>query len=135
MALSISLVILPATSQIWAAKNENLVAATALLEKGTDVNNPDEEGNIPLIEAAKKGCTEVVAFLLAKGADLDIRDRWKWTALMWASIYGHTAVVTLLIATGAKLDSQATDGETALILACEEGQELPCRACWWIAAA
>lgn len=52
-----------------------------LIEHGANVNAADEEGNTPLMEAAKNGNKEMVALLIDKGADIQAKNREEKIAL------------------------------------------------------
>ena len=66
----------------------------------------------------------MVTALLAAGADVNSpRPDYRDTALMWASYKGNKSAVALLLAQpGIKLDAINIDGDTALMLAAENGQ-------------
>jgi serine/threonine-protein phosphatase 6 regulatory ankyrin repeat subunit B len=66
-----------------------------------DVNARDEQGNTPLIEAARGGHDEVVQILLVAKADARAKNRDGKTALMLASEGGHDQVVRRLRQAGA----------------------------------
>lgn len=74
---------------------------TLLGSPGLDVNVRDENGNTPLIEAARAGHDEVVQALLVGGADAKVKNRQGKTALMYASEGGHTETTRLLRQAGA----------------------------------
>lgn len=63
--------------------------------------NPKQELNDQLFEAARKGDAAAVMALLDKGADVNARFRYGTTALFKAAERGNTEVVKLLIARGA----------------------------------
>ena len=67
-----------------------------LTSPDVDVNGVDDNGNTPLIEAARLGHNEVVASLLAAKADVNAKDKQGKTALMLAAEGGHEESVQLL---------------------------------------
>ncbi|ETI25491.1 hypothetical protein G647_02264 [Cladophialophora carrionii CBS 160.54] len=79
-----------------------------------DVNQPDEEGTVPLIYASCFGHQEVVAALLNAGAIVDKQDRNQWSALMWAMTNRHKQIAKLLLDHGADPDIRSSSGGTAL---------------------
>ena len=93
----------------------------ALIAGGANVNALGENGNTPLIYAAKEntgaGVAAIVAALLGvDGIQVNDRDTQKRTALHWAALQNSKAVVTELVrpTTGASLTSKDTEGWTAL---------------------
>ena len=66
-----------------------------------NARNP-ETGSTPLLQAALKGHSEVVALLAAAGADVNVRDKSGATPIGEALRYRHTAVVEELLKRGAK---------------------------------
>ncbi len=51
-----------------ACEKGNLVILNNVLSRGFDIELEDSEGSTPLVEAAKWGRTNAVAFLIAQGA-------------------------------------------------------------------
>ncbi|HEY0169502.1 MAG TPA: ankyrin repeat domain-containing protein [Pyrinomonadaceae bacterium] len=66
-----------------------------------DVNGRDEQGDTPLIEAARAGHDEVVQALLVAKADTSAKNDAGQTALAVAALGGHNEVVRLLRQAGA----------------------------------
>jgi ankyrin repeat protein len=73
-----------------------------LAARDTDVNATDENGDTPLIEAARLGHDDIARALLAAGADYKLRDRSGKTPLMLAVLGGHDEVVHVLKDAGAQ---------------------------------
>jgi len=73
------------------------------------------KGRIPLIEASRRGHTEVALALLDSGAAVNAQDRYGVTALMYAAISGSPGIMDRLIKEGADVNAQDIDGRTALI--------------------
>ncbi|KAL1961594.1 hypothetical protein VTN77DRAFT_1420 [Rasamsonia byssochlamydoides] len=78
-----------------------------------DVNQPDEEGTVPLIYASCFGHQEVVSALLDAGAYVDKQDRNQWSALMWAMTNRHKTIAKILLDHGASPDIKSSSGGTA----------------------
>ncbi|EXJ53435.1 allantoicase [Cladophialophora psammophila CBS 110553] len=94
------------------ARIQKLVGGRA--KQYVDVNQPDEEGTVPLIYASCFGHHEVVAALLNAGAIVDKQDRNQWSALMWAMTNRHKQIAKMLLDHGADPDIRSSSGGTAL---------------------
>ncbi len=79
-----------------------LEAVERAVAAGADVNEVDEYGYTPLIEAAIVHSLEVTEYLLAKGAHINAKDMTGRTALFWAVDNHNIPLVNLLIAHGAE---------------------------------
>ncbi|KAI1610507.1 allantoicase [Exophiala viscosa] len=94
------------------ARIRKLVGSKA--KEFVDVNQPDEEGTVPLIYASCFGHYEVVSALLDAGAVVDKQDRNQWSALMWAMTNRHKQISKLLLDHGANPEIKSSSGGTAL---------------------
>jgi uncharacterized protein len=94
----------PETDALFrAARAGNADTVRALLASpNVDVNGIDENGNTPLIEAARFGHDEVVSALLIAKAQVNIKNNEGKTALMVASEAGHDQTVRVLTQSGAE---------------------------------
>ncbi|HEV2601147.1 MAG TPA: ankyrin repeat domain-containing protein [Candidatus Babeliales bacterium] len=92
-----------------------------ILAKGVDINIRNEDGQTPLIYAAKMGKLDVVQFLVAQGADINIQDQLGRTSLMYAIKLSKLDVVKFLIEKGAAVDVQDIGNDTALTYAVQRG--------------
>lgn len=113
----------PLISVYEAALNGQISIVNVHLEKGTDVNLPDEEGRTPLMYASYNGHTDVIKKLIEKGANVNIQDPFGRTALMMAASGPFPETVKVLLDSGA--DPNLTDKDehfTALMYAASEGQ-------------
>jgi ankyrin repeat protein len=70
--------------------------------------NPKQELNDQLFEAARKGDAPAVTALLDKGADVNARFRYGTTALFKAAERGNAEVVKILLARGADVNVKDT---------------------------
>jgi ankyrin repeat protein len=70
-----------------------------LLEKGSDPNAQDYDGQTPLHTAASKGDVLIVELLLKHGADPNTQTKFGYTPLHLAAMEGHVDVVELLLNT------------------------------------
>lgn len=85
-----------------AARAGNADTVRTLLDSpNADVNGVDENGNTPLIEAARFGHDEVVRALLIAKAEVNAKNNEGKTALMLASEGGHDETVRALTQAGA----------------------------------
>jgi ankyrin repeat protein len=73
---------------------------------GTDVNQPDPDGDYPLHVAARRGRVVIAQTLLDHGADANVRDLAGSTALEVALTHGKTQVAQVLVKEGATDDPQ-----------------------------
>jgi ankyrin repeat protein len=107
-----------------AALNRHGGVVRLLLERGADVNTPNDSGDTALHLAAVTGNEEVVSILLGSGADIFRRGGAGWTVLMNACSSGSVAVVRLLLRAmeGHGLDERSRSGYTALWWACLRGR-------------
>jgi hypothetical protein len=120
--------------ELWAAASTGQAdQVRLLLGLGADPNQQKRTGllstSTPLVVAACKGHTEVVAALLDHPATLINRAvSGGWTALMWAAWYGHCSVLEQLIAApGLEVDQLNQAGKAAVMYGAEAGRAEACR--------
>ena len=106
---------------VTALKNQNAVAARALIRQRADVNGPDVDGSTPLQWAAHWNDLETVKALLAAGAKPNASNRYGVTPLHEAATIGSAPVVNALLRAGAQASAVYGEGETALMLAARSG--------------
>lgn len=89
--------------------------------------SPDvqDQGFTPLLEAARRGYSEMAQELIEDGANVNAKDPYGVTALMFSLIAGSTEVALRLIEKGAEVNSRDSDGRTALIEALTSENEIP----------
>ena len=95
-----------------AAKSGDLARIQKELDKGTDVNAKNNNGDTPLLRALLFGHEEVAALLIAAGADVNAKTNSGRTPLHDAAYWGHKEIVELLIAEGADVNAIITSGES-----------------------
>ena len=89
-----------------------------------DLEVRDQAGSTALLEAAASGNPQVVQLLLAGGADTAVVDNSGYTLLMEAAWGGEEAVVELALnQPNIDLEAMSVHGETALLVAAEEGHK------------
>ena len=100
-----------------AAYNAQPGVLQVLIDAGSDVNAPLEEGVTALmIAAALNPNPEVVESLLAAGADVEARTGAGQTPLMLAARHNiNSQILDSLLTSGAKVDTRDDQGRTALV--------------------
>ena len=96
-------------------------ASTLLLEAGADPNCCDVFGSSPLITAAEKGYSALVALLIERGAKVTHASRSGRTALHAASATGCIEAALNLVQRGADPLAKNSDGQTPIDLAEKAG--------------
>jgi ankyrin repeat protein len=74
---------------------------------GTDLNQPDPNGDLPLHVAARAGQVSIARELAGNGADLEARNKAGETPMDLALAHGKTKVAELLLGFRVGLDPQA----------------------------
>jgi hypothetical protein len=90
-------------------------AVFSYLQSGADVNEVDEYGFRPLIEAAIVNKTDIAELLLHHGADVDQEDSTKRTALHWAVENNNLALCKLLLEHKANPDHYTSGSQPTLV--------------------
>lgn len=85
------------------------------LDAGEPVNDVDEYGYRPLIEAAIANHTDIAALLVERGAEIDATDVTGRTALHWAVENANLALCQLLLEKGADPNAYTYAKQPALI--------------------
>ena len=118
------------TQLIRATHLNNLPRVLQLIQLGAPLDLVDETwGWSALHWASRDGHEHVAKALLdgkyaGKGAKVDLRDECGRTALITACLKGHEALVGLLIEHGAKQELQDEEGDAALHLAVDGGDNV-----------
>jgi ankyrin repeat protein len=84
-----------------------------------------EKGFSPLLEAARRGYSEMAMELIKSRANINARDPYGVTVLMFSLIAGSTDVAMRLIEEGADVNCRDVDGRTALVEALTSENEIP----------
>src|ERR1700685_2247494 len=90
--------------------------ALTLINAGTDVNAPSEDGSTALLWAVHRDDRVLVERLLRAHADAKAANHYGATPMSEAAAYGDPAVIELLLGAGADPDSPNADGQTALMV-------------------
>ncbi len=111
----------------WAIRNGHSDVArlliARLLSDGCTVNLYTEDGDTPLMEAAKNGDDIMVDLLLKHGATINAPSDGYDTALNCASRNGHINVIDRLLDAEADMEATARWDKTALVEAAASGRE------------
>ena len=87
---------------------------SVLIAAGANVNAKEDEGQVPLHQAAIKGNIPVVSMLIAAGADVNARNGYNQTPLHEAAEGGKAVAISALIAAGASVNVKDAGGGTPL---------------------
>lgn len=88
----------------WASNEGHLPIVRLLLERSTDVNAQNEDGETTLCYACKNGFKDIVGRLLDQGADIKTRGVG-YRGLLINHALKHEAILELLLDRGAEIDS------------------------------
>ena len=103
---------------VWdAARAGDLDSIRACIERGGELNRPDEKGIRPIVYAAGRGFGDIVQIFLENGVEVDSVSSDGTTALMAAAALGRSAVVSQLLEAGADPSLRRVDGQDAHSLA------------------
>lgn len=108
-----------ATELVDAAKQGDLAAVTAVLDKGAAIDEPDG-GITALYIASEKGNLDLARLLISRGADVNLMVKLKRTPLYGAIKGGYEDVVKLLLDSGAD-PNMVTKLQSPLHIAAQEG--------------
>lgn len=87
-----------APALMWAVWEEKYYVANLLLQRGADVNRPDETGYTPLMAACDMENTKLVRLLVEKGADINaVELTYGMSALQNACAVGSDDIFDLLV--------------------------------------
>ena len=102
--------------------NEDFSVVKTLLDAGAKVDAADENGQTPLIFAAKVSPLENVKLLLERGAHINAQENRGMTALHYAVVGDDPDLVRLLLSKGALVNVGDQDQETPLDAAVRYGK-------------
>ncbi|XP_041378594.1 E3 ubiquitin-protein ligase MIB2-like [Gigantopelta aegis] len=97
-----------------AAHKGKLTIVKLLIEKKSDINATDDDGDTPLIVATGKQQTEVAEYLVRTGAQLDLKNNKGRTAIHNAAYTGQTTLIHALIGRGCDVNVMDESGDTPL---------------------
>ena len=108
-------------NRVPASKGE---AARYLMANKHIIDQPDPDGDTPLVNASDSGCLESTQILLARGANVNAVSSGGFTALHRACYYSDqdsTEIAKLLIGAGADVDACNGMGQKPLSIAMHGG--------------
>ncbi|NXO60960.1 ASZ1 protein, partial [Aramus guarauna] len=109
--------VLMAACTAHASEEKILKTVELLLSRNADPNLTCRRQMTPLMYAARKGYSQVVALLVAHGSHINAQDENGYSALIWAAQHGHKSVIFKLLELGADKNLQTKDEKTAAELA------------------
>jgi hypothetical protein len=95
---------------------QDLTTVSAILRQGVDVNQLDEYGFTPLIEAAITNNIEMARLLISYGADVNLQDMTGGTALHWAVENNNESLCYLLLEKRANPNAYNFSGQSVLVM-------------------
>lgn len=108
-------------SLVEAVNDDDVAAATALIDAGADVNYALAGDGTATIVAARRGNLRMVQFLIARGADPDGASAGDGNPLIVAAARGDMPIVNELVQRGANVNAYVPHDETPLINASRQG--------------
>eukprot|EP00271_Cylindrocystis_brebissonii_P022420 TRINITY_DN8625_c0_g1_i2.p1 TRINITY_DN8625_c0_g1~~TRINITY_DN8625_c0_g1_i2.p1 ORF type:complete len:640 (+),score=102.91 TRINITY_DN8625_c0_g1_i2:215-2134(+) len=110
-----------------AAESGDVHEVERLLDEGVEVESPMNNGDTPLIIAARFGHQLILDSLLRHGANVNATNNYLRTSLHEAASNGRAACCQLLLSEGALPNFQGLHGETPLHLAAGRGHRATVR--------
>jgi len=86
----------------FAVWSENKFIGRKLIATNAQVDAQNENGETPLILAAREGNNEFAALLVEHGANVNLADNLQRTALYYAGERGYNEIVEMLLTAGAE---------------------------------
>lgn len=93
----------------------NVAAVETMIQGGADVEEVDEYGFTPLVEAAIANNYEITKLLLEYGADINVPDITGRTALHWVTDNNNVEITKLLLANKADPNAYTHGGQPVLV--------------------
>ena len=86
----------------------------ALILKGANVNDTDNNGLTSLMKASIYGNLDVIKLLLSTGIDIHIKSNNNATAILYASLHSEKEAVQLLLSEGASIYDKTIFGSSCV---------------------
>lgn len=105
----------------WAARGNALQTARLLIERGSNIQEKDDEGKTALHYAAFWNALKVVRYLVERGADIHVRsDNYGGTPLHYAASRDSLEVTRFLVERGANIETGDKHGMTPVLWAAHQ---------------
>jgi len=104
-----------------AIQSIDYTSINVLLSAGADINSQNNQGNTPLMLAAKIGNMRILDIILSHNPEINLQNKKGSTALIIAAKTGQFHVVKKLVTNGADIKMRDNKGNTALTLASKFG--------------
>jgi uncharacterized protein len=101
---------------VQAARDQNVQAAIALIDRGADVNARAPDGTSALLWAIHYDEVPLIDRLLKEHANVRAVNDYGASPMSEAAQFGDTAVIAELLHAGADVESPNADGQTALMI-------------------
>lgn len=95
---------------------ENISLIAALIQQGVDVNQIDEYGFTPLVQAAIMDSVDIAKLLIGAGADVNLQDMAGSTPLLWAAENNNLPLARLLLTHDADPNIVNLSGRSPLVM-------------------
>lgn len=95
---------------------EDITHVRRVLDYGGNLNQLDEYGFTPLIEAAIADNVDIARLLIEYGANVNLQDSTGSTALHWAAENNNRALCELLLISGINPNTYTLGGQSALVM-------------------
>ncbi len=96
-----------------------------LIEKGSDVDLIDNNGQTPLLYGAKHGRLEICEILIKNGAKVDHQDKKGLSAMAFAKRHHKNAIVDLLVQAGVPAPAEKSKNSKKQVAVVNEDRPKP----------
>jgi ankyrin repeat protein len=105
----------------FAAQSGNIDLVKFLVSKGLSVNETNDSGDSPILEAARSGNLSLVKYLISKGASIRATQSDGTTLLHLGAFSGNVNLVKFLVAQGLDVNATNNQKESPLVNAALSG--------------
>ena len=104
----------PVDSIYFLAWNNEVIGVKLHIYAGTDIDQADEFGNIPLLLAVEQGHIGVAELLIQHEANLEVGDQHSFAPLIMSAELNHPELLQILLDAGADIEAEDKAERTAL---------------------